>query len=134
VDAVPPTVVGVITKASPFSLEQTLGRMVETVRAHGLSLFAQIDHARNAAEVGLSMPAAHVLIFGSAKAGTPLMLAAPLLALDLPLRVLVWQDGGGQSWVSYHDPRELATRYAVPAALAPVLAGPEHLVTEALRE
>jgi uncharacterized protein (DUF302 family) len=60
------------------------------------------------------------------------MLAAPLLALELPLRVLVWQDGGGQTWVSYHDPQELAARYEVPADLAPVLASVEKLVTEAL--
>jgi uncharacterized protein (DUF302 family) len=61
------------------------------------------------------------------------MLTAPLLALELPLRVLVWQDGGGHTWVSYHEPRELAARYAVPAALAPVLASVEPLVTEAMR-
>jgi uncharacterized protein (DUF302 family) len=130
----PPQVAGVITRASPFSVDQTVDRMVATIRGHGLHLFSQIDHAQNAAEVGLTMPAAQVLIFGNPQSGTPLMIASPLLALELPLRVLVWQDGRGHTWISYHDPHELATRYAVPAPLTPALASIEPLVAEALGE
>jgi uncharacterized protein (DUF302 family) len=133
-ETAPQPVTGVITRASPLSLEQTLDRMLASIRSHGLQLFAQIDHARNAAEVGLTMPPAQLLIFGSPQSGTPLMIASPLLALELPLRVLVWQDGHGRSWISYRDPQELAARYSVPADLAPVLAGVEHLVTGALQE
>ncbi len=81
----PPSVEGIVTRPSPFSVEQTLGRLKATIHNRNLILFAHIDHSGEAKRVGLKMHEAHVLIFGNPKAGTPLMIASPLLALDLPL-------------------------------------------------
>ena len=83
---------GMVTKASHRSVEETLDRLENTIRAKGLTIFAIIDHSGEAEKVGLKMQEAKLIIFGSPKAGTPLMIASPLLALDLPLKVLVWMD------------------------------------------
>ncbi len=78
-----------------------------------MAVFARIDHAAGAAVVGLSLPPTEVLIFGNAKAGTPLMQAVPTIAIDLPLKALVWQDATGATWLSYNDPGWLATRHGL---------------------
>src|SRR2546421_11736685 len=96
----PPSVEGIVSRLSPFSVEETLERLQEAIRNRKLILFAHIDHSGEARRVGLTMQEAHVLIFGSPKAGTPLMIASPLLALDLPLKVLVWQGEDDLVWVS----------------------------------
>ena len=96
----PPSVEGIVTRPSPFSVEETLERLQEIIRSRNLTLFANIDHSGGAKQVGLTMQEAHVLIFGNPKGGTPLMIASPLLALDLPLKVLVWQSADHQVWVS----------------------------------
>ena len=129
----PPSAEGIVTKPSPFSVEQTLDRLKESVQNHGLRLFAQIDHSDEAERAGLSMPPAHVLIFGSPRAGTPLMNASPLLALELPLKALVWQDLTGQVWVSYDSSAYLASRFAIPAELVKNIAGVDPLITGALQ-
>src|ERR1043165_2108750 len=95
-DATPLTAEGIITKLSPFSVEETLERLQATINSRGLGIFAHINHTSGAEKVGLKMQKAHVLIFGNAKAGTPLMIASPLLALDLPLKALVWQSSDGR--------------------------------------
>jgi uncharacterized protein (DUF302 family) len=129
----PPATPGVVSKPSPFSVENTLARLRASIEGHHLSTFAQIDHSDEAKRAGLSMQEAHVVIFGSPKAGTPLMVASPLLALDLPLRALVWQDQAGEVWVSYQSTAYLAERYAIPADLTGNIAGIDALVAGVLQ-
>ncbi len=124
---------GIVTKASPFSVVETLARLERTVRSKGLSVFAHINHSGEAEQVGLTMQQAHVLIFGSPRAGTPLMVASPLLALDLPLKALVWQDRDGQVRVSYNSTAYLASRYAIPDDLVKNIAGIDGLIDSALQ-
>src|SRR5712692_8798819 len=113
----PPTVEGIVTRPSPYSVEETLVRLQEAIRRRNLTLFAHIDHSGEAKRVGLTMQEAHVLIFGNPKGGTPLMIASPLLALDLPLKVLVWQSADSQVWVSTNSVAYLGERYALPQEL-----------------
>jgi len=124
---------GIKTLASSVSVSETIARIEKAVADHGLTLFAHIDHTGAAASVGLKMQPARVLIFGSPRAGTPLMVASPLLALDLPLKALVWQDNSGQVNVSYTDPAYLAERYRIPDDLAKNIAGLEPLLIGALQ-
>ncbi|HKW21535.1 MAG TPA: DUF302 domain-containing protein [Ktedonobacterales bacterium] len=124
---------GIKTLASLVSVSETIARIEKAVADHGLTLFAHIDHTGAAASVGLKMQPARVLIFGSPRAGTPLMVASPLLALDLPLKALVWQDNSGQVNVSYTDPAYLAERYRIPDDLAKNIAGLEPLLKGALQ-
>jgi len=119
---------GVVSKASQFSVEETLKRLEATIAEHGLKLFARIDHSDEAQRVGLAMQPAHVLIFGSPQAGTPLMAAVPLVALDLPLKVLVWQDRAGKVWASYYAPLYLAAHYGISNALTKNIAGIDAIV------
>ena len=128
-----PAAPGVVSKASPFSVENTLERLRASVESHHLSIFAQIDHSDEAKGAGLSMQEAHVLIFGSPKAGTPLMVASPLLALDLPLKALVWQDQAGEVWVSYQSTSYLAERYSIPSELTGNIAGIDSLIAGVLQ-
>lgn len=124
----PSSAQGVITKVSPFSVEETLTRFQEAMNSKGMTVFARIDHSDEAEKVGLKMQEAHVLIFGNPKGGTPLMVASPLLALDLPLKILVWQSNDGRVWVSYTDVSYLATRYSIPQELVGNVAGINGLV------
>src|SRR5437899_2747700 len=128
----PPSVEGIVTRPSPFSVEETLKRLQEAIHSRKLTLFAHIDHSGEAKRVGLTMQEAHVLIFGSPKAGTPLMIASPLLALDLPLKVLVWQGKDDQVWVSTNSVTYLRDRYAVPQELIGNIAGVDALIEAAL--
>jgi len=123
---------GVITMASPRSVTDTVSRVTEMLEAKGVKVFAIIDHSGEAAKVGLELRDTKVVIFGSPKGGTPAMLATPLLALDLPLKVLVWDDHG-QTRVSHTAPSTLAARYGLSDELAAPLAviGP---LTDALVE
>lgn len=118
-----PQAEGIVSKASPYSLAETLARLERAIAARGLTLFAHIDHSGEAERAGLTMQPAHVLIFGSPKAGTPLMRVSPLLALDLPLKVLTWMDDSGRVWVSYATPSYLGARYSLPDDLVRNLAG-----------
>jgi uncharacterized protein (DUF302 family) len=129
----PPSREDIITKLSPFSVEETLERLQEAMRRRSLSIFAHINHSEEAMRVGLKMQEAHVLIFGNPQAGTPLMIASPLLALDLPLKVLVWQSGDGRVWVSYTSTAYLATRYSIPQELTGNIAGIDGLIESTLR-
>src|SRR5260370_33436150 len=88
-------VVGVVSHLSQFSVDNTRQRLEHVIRDRGLTLFAHFDHSGEAAKAGLTMPPAHVLVFGNPKAGTPRMIAPPLVAMDLPLRMLVWQHASG---------------------------------------
>ncbi len=112
----------IVTKVSPWSVAETVTRLVDLVAAKGLKVFAVIDHSGEARERGLELRETKVVIFGSPEAGTPVMVSAPLIALDLPLKVLVWADGV-QTKVSYTAPAALAARYHLTDELAGRLAG-----------
>ncbi|MGZ4197591.1 MAG: DUF302 domain-containing protein [Solirubrobacteraceae bacterium] len=120
----------IITKASPRSVPDTVARLSELVSAKGLKLFTVIDHSGEAAAHGVQLRDTKVVVFGSPVAGTPVMQAAPLAALDLPLKVLVWDDDG-QTLVSYTSPAELGARYGLSDELSARLAGIDGL-TDAL--
>ena len=128
----PPSVEGITTKNSPFSVAETLERLQEAMHKLSLTVFAHINHSGEAEQVGLKMQEAHVLIFGNPKAGTPLMIASPLLALDLPLKVLVWQSNDDRVWVSYTSTAYLATRYSIPQELTRNIAGIDKLIENVL--
>jgi uncharacterized protein (DUF302 family) len=119
------TTEGVVTKASPRTVDETVSRLTQLITNKGLKLFAVIDHSGEAHNVGLEMPETKLVLFGSPAAGTPVMLAAPLAALDLPLRVLVSADTGGAVWVSYNAPVFLATRHHLSDDLRARLEGVE---------
>lgn len=118
-----------VTKASPHTVEETVARLESLAAAKGLKVFAVIDHSGEAAASGLELRDTKVVIFGSPLAGTPVMEAVPEAALDLPLKVLVWDDGG-MTKVGYTAPDELAERYGLPPELAQRLAGIEPLTDE----
>lgn len=122
---------GLTTLRSSFGPKDTMNKLEADVRARGMMVFARIDHAAGATEVGLSLGPTEVLIFGNARGGTPLMQSAQTIGIDLPLKALVWQDAAGITWLSYNDPSWLAKRHglgqevegalnAVSAALAAV--------------
>jgi len=131
--ATPPSAEGILTRSSPFSVEETLQRLQEAIHSRNLILFAHIDHSGEAKRVGLTMQEAHVLIFGSPKAGTPLMIASPLLALDLPLKALIWQGEDDQVWVSSTSAAYLKDRYSIPQELIGNIAGVDALIEQTLQ-
>ena len=102
---------GVLTKPSSFSVDDTVGRLRRIIDNNGLTMFAIVDHSGEAAKAGLAMADTKLVIFGSPAAGTPVMVASPLAALDLPLKVLVWADTDGAVSVSYTTPAYLAARH-----------------------
>jgi len=104
--------------ASRFGPEETMNRLEAAIRARGLMIFVNIDHAAGATAAGLSLLLTELLIFGSAAAGTPLMQAAQTIGIDLPLKVLVWQDEARRTWLSYNDPGWLARRHRLAANVA----------------
>jgi uncharacterized protein (DUF302 family) len=108
---------GIIDQPSHHSVEQTVERLKNILQSKGVTLFALIDHSGEAEKVGMKMPPTKLLIFGSPKAGTPLMLAAPSSAIDLPLKILIWEDGQGKVWVSYNSPAYLQERHGLPEQL-----------------
>jgi uncharacterized protein (DUF302 family) len=130
----PPSVGGIVSRSSPFTVQETLERLKSVIGSHNLTLFAQIDHSDLARGVGLVMQEAHVLIFGNPKGGTPLMIASPLLALDLPIKVLVWQSVDGRVWVSTTSLAYLSERYALPQQLAGNLAVAGVVIEQALTQ
>jgi uncharacterized protein (DUF302 family) len=104
---------GLITVRSSFGPTETMKRLEAEVRAKGMTIFAHVDHAAGANEVGLTLRPTDLLIFGNAKGGTPLMQSAQTMGIDLPLKVLVWQDEAGDTWLSYNDPNWLAKRHGL---------------------
>jgi len=122
---------GIIDRASSYSVDQTVDRINNILQSKGVTLFALIDHSGEAKKVGMNMPPTKLLIFGNPKAGTPLMLAAPSSAIDLPLKILVWEDVQGKVWVSYNSPEYLEGRHNLPQALLPNIAIVEALVLAA---
>ena len=105
---------GVVQKPSSHSVDQTVERLKGILQTKGVTLFALVDHSGEAEKMGLKMRPTKLLIFGNPKAGTPVMLAAPTSAIDLPLKLLVREDADGKTWISYNDPKYLQDRHHVP--------------------
>lgn len=122
---------GILTISSNHSVDQTVDRLKGLLQSKGITLFALIDHSGEAEKVGIRMPPTKLLIFGSPKAGTPMMLAAPSIAIDLPLKILVWQDRQGKVWLSYNSPEYLIKRHGLVPDFAPNLAAVKAIAAEA---
>jgi len=122
---------GVINKPSNHSVDETVGKLTSILQAKGVTLFALIDHSGEAEKVGLKMKPTKLMIFGSPKAGTPLMLAAPSSAIDLPLKILVWEDAEGKVWISYNSPSYLQDRHRIPSDLLQNISVVEGLAAKA---
>jgi uncharacterized protein (DUF302 family)/uncharacterized membrane protein YidH (DUF202 family) len=122
---------GIIDKPSNHSVEQTVEKLKNILQSKGITLFALVDHSGEAEKVGMKMHPTKLLIFGSPKAGTPLMLAAPSSAIDLPLKILIWEDSLGKVWVSYNSPDYLKERHGLPQELLQNIAVVETLAAKA---
>src|SRR5580658_2290145 len=117
--------------ATRHSVEDALGKLQTILETKGIPIFALIDHSGEAAKVGMEMHPTKLLIFGNPKGGTPLMLVAPTIAIDLPLKILVWEDDQGKVLVSYNSPEYLAERHGLPQHLVPNIAFVETLAVNA---
>jgi uncharacterized protein (DUF302 family) len=122
---------GIVNKPSKHSVEQTVEALTNILKSKGVAVFALIDHSGEAEKVGLKMRPTKLLIFGNPKAGTPLMLASPSTAIDLPLKLLVWEDSQGKVWISYNSPEYLKERHGLPQELMQNIAIIEGLATKA---
>ncbi len=107
---------GLTSIRSRFGPKETMDRLEAEIRAQGMTVFARIDHAAGAAEVGLTLPPTELIIFGNARGGTPLMQAVQTVGIDLPLKVLVWQDAANKTWLSYNEPGWIVQRHNVSNA------------------
>jgi uncharacterized protein (DUF302 family) len=123
---------GLIHLRSPYSVPETLKRLQSVLQAKNLDVFARVDHSGEAEKVGLKMRPTQLIVFGSPKAGTPLMVASPTLAIDLPLKALAWEDADGQVWLSYNSPEYLKQRHNVPDELVKNIAGVSALLEKAV--
>lgn len=122
---------GIANKASNHSVDATVEKLKGILEAKGIKLFTLVDHSGEAEKAGMKMPPTKLLIFGNPKAGTPVMLAAPSTAIDLPLKILVWEDGQGKVWVSYNRPDYLQKRHGFPKDLLANIAAVEMLAEKA---
>lgn len=118
---------GIVSVPSSHSVDQTVQKLEAILQAKGVKLFTLVDHSGEAEKAGMHMPPTKLLIFGNPKAGTPLMLASPTIAIDLPLKLLVWEDGGGKVWISYNAPSYLQARHNLPQQLTQNIAVVEAL-------
>ncbi|MEO8714016.1 MAG: DUF302 domain-containing protein [Acetobacteraceae bacterium] len=126
------SVEGLISHPSPYPVGETLDRLESMLRSKGVTVFARIDHAAAAAGVGLAMHPAQVLIFGNPQSGTPVMNAAPTIAIDLPFKALAWEDAAGRVWLSYNSVEYLMRRHHVAETVIRPLAAIEGLIAVAL--
>lgn len=122
---------GIVTIPSHQSVDQTVEKFEKLLQAKGVKLFALVDHSGEAEKAGMQMRPTKLLIFGNPKAGTPLMVASPGIAIDLPLKVLVWEDADGKVWISYNSPAYLQARHGLPQELVPNIAVVEVLASKA---
>ena len=113
---------GIVKISSHHSVDETVDKLKTILKSKGVTLFAVVDHSGEAEKVGMKMPPTKLLIFGSPKAGTPLMLAAPSAAIDLPLKILVAEDAQGKAWISYNSADYLKERHGLPDNLLPNIA------------
>jgi uncharacterized protein (DUF302 family) len=124
---------GIVHLNSPHTVAETLARLETIVQSKGIAVLARIDHSGDAAKAGLEMHPTKLLIFGNAKSGTPLMIASPTVAIDLPLKALVWEDADGKVWLSYNSPAYLKQRHGIPDDLLQNIAGIVAICAEAVR-
>jgi len=122
---------GIVSIPSQHPVDEVVEKLTGILQAKGVTLFAVIDHSGEAAKVGMKMPPTKLLIFGNPRAGTPLMLASPGIAIDLPLKILVWQDSEAKVWLSWNSPETLAKRHSLPEDLVQTLGVPKALATQA---
>ena len=127
-----PSAEGVVSRPSRYSADETVRRLEQVASGKGFTVFARIDHRAGAREAGLDMQDEQVLIFGNPRSGTPLMVARPLVGLDLPLRVLVWRAPDGGVWASYQDAAFIGGRYGLPDGLEKNVSGLAALVDAAV--
>jgi uncharacterized protein (DUF302 family) len=120
-----------INKPSHHSVDQIVEKLKNILQAKGVALFALVDHSGEAEKVGMKMRPTKLLIFGNPKAGTPLMLAAPSIAIDLPLKILIWEDAAGKVWLTYNNPEFLRERHGLPPDLMQNVAVVEALASNA---
>ena len=123
---------GLMQVASPHSVDETVQRLESILAQRGLQVFALVDHSGEAEKVGMKMRPTKVLIFGSPKGGTPVMVAAPTVAIDLPLKALISEDDDGKVWVTYNSPEYLQQRHGIPDDLVKNIAGVGALVAQAV--
>ncbi|HEV2274544.1 MAG TPA: DUF302 domain-containing protein [Acidobacteriaceae bacterium] len=129
----PHAVDGIVHLSCPYPVEEALKRLEKLLQARGIPILARIDHSAAAAQAGMIMPSTELIIFGNAKAGTPLMLAAPTVAIDLPLKALVWQDAEAKVWISYNTPEYLQRRHSFPEELMKNITAIRSILEEAVR-
>lgn len=122
---------GIVDKPSHHSVDETVDRLKNILQSKGVTLFALVDHSSEAEKIGMKMPPTKLLIFGNPTAGTPLMLAIPSIAIDLPLKILVWQDAQEKTWVSYNSSAYLQERHNLPTELLQNIAVVETLAAKA---
>jgi uncharacterized protein (DUF302 family) len=125
---------GLIDIPSNHSVDETVTKLEGILQAKGITLFALVDHSGEAAKAGMKMRPTKLLIFGNPRAGTPVMLAAPRSAIDLPLKILVWEDDQGKVWITYNSPTYLQTRHNLPADLLQQIAVIEPLAKTAAQQ
>jgi uncharacterized protein (DUF302 family) len=123
---------GMIDVPSPYSVPDTLARLESILKERGVTIFARVDHSGEAEKAGLKMRPTQLVIFGSPKGGTPLMVAAPRVAIDLPLKALAWEDEHGRVWLSYNAPEYLQQRHGFPPDLLKNIAGASVLIQKAV--
>src|SRR5580700_3060051 len=123
---------GIISKPSKYSVTETLERVDALLRSKGIKIFVRVDHSGEAEKAGLKMPPTQLLIFGNPKGGTPVMLAAPTAAIDLPWKALAWQDAAGKVWLSYNDAAYIQKRYGLGDDVMKPLAGLGAVIEQAL--
>jgi uncharacterized protein (DUF302 family) len=124
---------GIISKPSNHSVDEIVEKLKEILQAKNITLFTLVDHSGEAAKAGLKMPPTKLLIFGNPKGGTPLMLASPSIAIDLPLKILVAEDANGKAQVSYNSPAYLKQRHNLPEELLQNIAVVEALVAQIIQ-
>jgi uncharacterized protein (DUF302 family) len=113
---------GIVSKPTRHTVLEALDKLQAILQDKGVRVFTIIDHSGEAAKVGMEMHPTKLVIFGNPKGGTPLMLAAPTIAIDLPLKILIWEDDQGKVWVTYNSPEYLADRHGLPQNLLPNIA------------
>ena len=123
---------GIISKPSKYSVPETIHRLETILTSKGIKIFTLVDHSGEAEKAGLKMPPTQLLIFGNPKGGTPVMLAAPTAAIDLPLKALAWQDADGKFWISYNDPAYIQRRYGLSDDVMKPLVGLGALIEQAI--
>jgi len=122
---------GIVSRPTARSVNEAVEKLLQLLKAGGVTLFALVDHSGEAEKVGLKMRPTKLLIFGNPKGGTPLMQAAPSIAIDLPLKILVWEDADAKVWISYNAPEYLAERHHLPPELLKNIAVVEALAAKA---